>query len=149
MTRAEEHLYLTSSRYRRTFGTMEPMLSEVSRFLREIPSELMDGLRVSDLFEPDQRERTTYSGDSYNTVDAVQRFLNKKGKAGPGASRTGSRSGGRGSRWTQGTRVKHAKYGIGTVLRMEGNGADAKLTVSFNNYGLKKLVAKYASLEVV
>jgi DNA helicase-2/ATP-dependent DNA helicase PcrA len=149
MTRAEEHLYLSSSRYRRTFGPEETRLSEVSRFLREIPSELIDGLSVPNLFEPEPRERTTYSGNSYDTVDAVQRFLNTKGKARPGAGRAGSRSGGGGSRWTQGTRVKHAKYGIGTVLRMEGSGADAKLTVSFNNYGLKKMVAKYASLEVV
>jgi hypothetical protein len=35
------------------------------------------------------------------------------------------------------------------VLRSEGTGGEAKLTVSFNNFGLKKLVAKYASLEVV
>jgi DNA helicase-2/ATP-dependent DNA helicase PcrA len=140
MTRAEDRLYLTSSRYRRTFGTMEPMLSEISRFLREIPSELIDGLSEPELFRPEPRERSTFSGDSYNTVDAVQSFLKKKV-----ASRPGPRTGA----WKQGTRVKHPKYGVGTVLRTEGNGADAKLTVSFNNYGLKKLVAKYASLEVV
>jgi DNA helicase-2/ATP-dependent DNA helicase PcrA len=49
--------------------------------------------------------------------------------------------------WAQGTRVRHPKYGMGTVLRIEGTGDDAKLTVSFTNYGMKKLVARYASLE--
>jgi DNA helicase-2/ATP-dependent DNA helicase PcrA len=45
--------------------------------------------------------------------------------------------------------VKHPKYGFGTVLRAEGTGSEAKLTISFPNFGLKKLVARYASLEVV
>ena len=51
MTRAEERLYLSSARYRRTFGTMEPMISEVSRFLSEIPPDLIDGLEVSEPFD--------------------------------------------------------------------------------------------------
>jgi DNA helicase-2/ATP-dependent DNA helicase PcrA len=45
--------------------------------------------------------------------------------------------------------VKHPRYGVGTVLRIEGAGDDAKLTVSFNNHGMKKLVARYASLEKI
>ncbi|MGB5037554.1 MAG: hypothetical protein WBQ66_13145, partial [Blastocatellia bacterium] len=48
-----------------------------------------------------------------------------------------------------GTRVKHAKYGIGLLLRREGTGDDAKLTVSFPGYGAKKFVAKFAQLEKV
>jgi DNA helicase-2/ATP-dependent DNA helicase PcrA len=43
--------------------------------------------------------------------------------------------------------VKHAKYGNGVVLRLEGAGEDSKLTVSFPGYGLKKFVAKFAALE--
>jgi DNA helicase-2/ATP-dependent DNA helicase PcrA len=50
--------------------------------------------------------------------------------------------------WTLGTRVKHAKYGYGTILRTEGSGDDLKLTVSFISYGLKKMIAKYAELEI-
>ena len=45
--------------------------------------------------------------------------------------------------------VAHPKYGKGLVLRKEGEGDDAKITVSFPGHGLKKLVAKYASLRVV
>ncbi len=44
--------------------------------------------------------------------------------------------------------VNHAKYGRGNVLRQEGDGDDAKLTVSFAGHGLKKLVAKYAGLKI-
>ena len=47
-----------------------------------------------------------------------------------------------------GSTVEHAKYGRGTVLRLEGTGEDAKLTVSFPGYGLKKLIAKYAGIKV-
>ena len=67
---------------------------------------------------------------------------------------SGSREGGfykstdGGETWTLGTRVKHAKYGYGTILRTEGAGDDLKLTVSFISHGLKKMIAKYAELEI-
>ena len=144
MTRAEERLYLSSSRYRRTFGTMEPMISEVSRFLSEIPPDLINGLEVSQPLIAEPRERAAYAGETYNTVNAVQDFL----KARNPTRSEGRRGGGRG-RWIQGARVKHPKFGVGTILRTEGTGDDAKLTVSFSNFGLKKMIAKYASLEVV
>jgi len=54
----------------------------------------------------------------------------KKKKLGPGSS------------------IEHAKYGHGTVLRLEGSGEDTKVTVSFPGYGLKKLIAKYAGIKV-
>jgi DNA helicase-2/ATP-dependent DNA helicase PcrA len=47
-----------------------------------------------------------------------------------------------------GSTIEHAKYGRGTVLRLEGSGEDTKLTVSFPGYGLKKLIAKYAGIKV-
>jgi DNA helicase-2/ATP-dependent DNA helicase PcrA len=46
----------------------------------------------------------------------------------------------------QGSRVRHPKYGEGTVFRREGDGDDAKITVSFQNHGVKKLVEKFAQL---
>jgi DNA helicase II / ATP-dependent DNA helicase PcrA len=45
-----------------------------------------------------------------------------------------------------GSTVRHPKYGLGTVLRREGDGDDAKLTVSFQGHGLKKLVEKFAGI---
>ena len=47
-----------------------------------------------------------------------------------------------------GATVAHPKYGKGLVLRREGDGDEAKITVNFPGHGLKKLVAKYASLRV-
>jgi DNA helicase-2/ATP-dependent DNA helicase PcrA len=46
-----------------------------------------------------------------------------------------------------GMTVEHPKYGTGTVVRREGDGDDAKITVNFPRYGLKKLVEKYAGLK--
>jgi DNA helicase-2/ATP-dependent DNA helicase PcrA len=43
--------------------------------------------------------------------------------------------------------VRHPKYGEGMVYLREGDGDDAKITVQFNRFGLKKLVEKYAQLE--
>ena len=48
-----------------------------------------------------------------------------------------------------GCRVRHSKYGYGTVVRREGEGDEVKLTVSFPGYGVKKLIEKYAGLERV
>jgi DNA helicase-2/ATP-dependent DNA helicase PcrA len=47
----------------------------------------------------------------------------------------------------QGARVRHPKYGEGTVFRREGDGDDAKITVQFQQHGVKKLVEKFAQLE--
>jgi DNA helicase II / ATP-dependent DNA helicase PcrA len=47
----------------------------------------------------------------------------------------------------QGSRVRHPKYGEGTVFRREGEGDDAKITVQFQKHGVKKLVEKFAQLE--
>jgi len=49
----------------------------------------------------------------------------------------------------QGSRVRHPKYGVGTVFRREGDGDDARITVQFQQHGVKKLVEKFAQLEAL
>ena len=144
MTRAENKLYLTSARFRRYFGNMDQQVSEPSRFLTEIPQEL-----VEEVGDRRRRPAMKYEGSSYNTVDAVMKVLGGGEKrAAPGFKppEAKKKSGGA---WALGTRVKHAKYGYGTILRTEGSGDDLKLTVSFISHGLKKMIAKYAELETV
>jgi DNA helicase-2/ATP-dependent DNA helicase PcrA len=46
-----------------------------------------------------------------------------------------------------GSKIVHPKYGRGTIMRVEGDGDEAKLTISFVSGGLKKLIAKYAGIE--
>jgi DNA helicase-2/ATP-dependent DNA helicase PcrA len=50
------------------------------------------------------------------------------------------------SKLSQGAIVTHPIYGRGSIVRVEGEGPDAKVTVHFPGYGLKKLIAKYAGL---
>ncbi len=69
------------------------------------------------------------------TVNAVHPASLPPAKKKPGGLRSG-------------TIVHHAKYGRGTLVRQEGDGEDAKLTISFPGYGLKKLIAKYAGIKV-
>jgi DNA helicase-2/ATP-dependent DNA helicase PcrA len=49
----------------------------------------------------------------------------------------------------KGQRVRHAKYGEGTILVREGSGEDTKLTVMFNRHGMKKLVERFANLQKI
>jgi DNA helicase-2/ATP-dependent DNA helicase PcrA len=55
----------------------------------------------------------------------------------------------RSSRWKLGSKVRHPRYGIGTILECEGDGEASKLTVSFPGYGRKKMVERFAGLEKV
>jgi DNA helicase-2/ATP-dependent DNA helicase PcrA len=89
-----------------------------------------------------------YEGKSYNTVDAVMKVLGGgQPKSAPSYKpQEGSKK--KAGAWALGTRVKHSKYGYGTILRTEGAGDDLKLTVSFISHGLKKMIAKYAELEI-
>jgi len=150
MTRAEEKLYLSSARFRRYFGNTDQQVSEPSRFLTEIPQEL-----VEDANESRRRPAVQYQGSTYNSVDAVTRALGGGGIRKPAAatpSAAAKAAPGRkspGGKWTMGTRIRHPRFGNGTILRTEGEGDDLKLTISFMSHGLKKMIAKYAELEVV
>ena len=112
--------------------------------------------------------RNTFTGKTYNSIDNISQFFGERGmpfnspKAGPpGASslrppiprprfppsRCPRRL--RAPRKTArtGMTVEHPKYGTGTVVRREGEGEDAKITVNFPRFGLKKLIEKYAGLK--
>jgi DNA helicase-2/ATP-dependent DNA helicase PcrA len=179
MTRAMDTLVLSRARLRRRYGTDMPEPTTPSRFLEEVPAELLE-----DLGSPGQRqktkfggsysddsggahydyenedqsavwskgsragygEKTAYTGQTYNSIENIAEFFASRGKrfslpkiAAP------EPSGKRGFR--KGDRVKHPKYGEGIVYLREGEGEDAKITVQFSRFGLKKLVEKYAQLE--
>src|SRR5262245_41109143 len=142
MTRAENKLYLASARFRRYFGNQDQQLSEPSRFLAEIPQEL-----VEEVGERRRKPVVKYDGASYGTVDGVMKVLGG-GEKKPAPSHNQIQPKKKTGAWALGTRVKHAKYGYGTILRTEGSGDELKLTVSFISHGLKKMIAKYAELEI-
>jgi DNA helicase-2/ATP-dependent DNA helicase PcrA len=83
---------------------------------------------------------------NYNSIDNIAEFFASRGKKFnvpkmPAEEPKGWRG------FRPGQKVKHPKYGEGTVYQREGDGEDAKITVQFPRFGLKKLVEKYAQLE--
>jgi DNA helicase-2/ATP-dependent DNA helicase PcrA len=172
MTRAMRQLVLSRARFRRRYGTDSPEATVPSRFLEEVPQELIEDLgsprgsraRESldeyasthyDYENEDQRpkygrpqpQRRNSGGPTYNSIDNIAEFFASRGKkfsrpkveVPEPTGRVGFRPG---------QRVRHPKYGEGTVYQREGEGENAKLTVKFPS-GLKKLVEKFAQLEKV
>jgi DNA helicase-2/ATP-dependent DNA helicase PcrA len=90
----------------------------------------------------------SYSGNTYNSVDNIAQFFASRGKkfTPPVVSRGGDATSGK-KGFRVGQKVRHPKYGEGTVFQREGEGDTAKITVQFPRFGIKKLVEKYAQLE--
>jgi ATP-dependent DNA helicase UvrD/PcrA len=150
MTRAKRSLVISRAIYRRSYGEERLRGSMPSRFLAEIPSELIEAAAGS-LSEPGETRRyeaNPEDSDSYS-------YRRTRTSYGAGrTTRSGAGSSGRASSGKSstdpliGTRVRHSKYGIGTIIEVEGEGEDRKLTVSFQDYGAKKLVERYANLQL-
>ncbi len=146
MTRAKDRLVLTWVHHRRVFGRESREEARPSRFLSEIPIELIEPLNAT-MFAA--KPRTTWE-NAVNSVEGIDRFFSKQGRGGASSQprRNSAPSEGRSSSgWRRGARVRHSKYGVGTVLECEGQGEDTKLTVSFPGFGKKKLMERFASLE--
>lgn len=179
MTRAMDHLVLSNARYRRRYGTDMPDATVPSRFLEEVPPQLLEELGTSSRARPaasyqsaDYGERHYsyededqsapasvgrqpthskprnggYTGPKYNSIDNIADFFASRGKKFNRPQIPVEKAAGGGS-FRPGQRVKHPKYGEGVVYRREGEGENAKITVQFPRFGLKKLVEKYAHLE--
>ena len=143
MTRAESQLVLTSAARRRVFG--EYQATEPSRFLDEIPAELVN--RIAPAYASAHQSSFNHGHYEFRTNP-----YGRKGKA-AGRSREAEATykyeeedqSGEGLR--SGMRVRHAQFGVGTVVSVEEHNGDMKITVRFNLVGVKKLLAKYAKLE--
>jgi len=178
MTRAMDQLVLSRARYRRRYGTDMPEASIASRFLEEVPGQLLEDMgsprraawtetpsRVHggdfasthyDYEGEDQRlsyggrKRAPYAAShpTYNSIDNIAEFFASRGKKFTRPKIEVPKPAGSAG-FRPGQRVRHPKYGEGTVFKREGDGEDAKITVQFPRFGLKKLVEKYAQLERV
>jgi DNA helicase II / ATP-dependent DNA helicase PcrA len=204
MTRAMDTLVLTRAVYRRRYGTDLPEASVPSRFLEEVPVQLLENVgsplrsrartgtdsgrsgtsygrtggprsAQASAFQEEHdggvldaqsshysyededqsatwatgrnsRQRTPHSGKSYDSIDNIAEFFASRGrKFNLPKLQVQASKGKRGFR--PGQKVRHPKYGEGTVYQREGEGEEAKITVQFPRFGLKKLVEKYAQLE--
>jgi DNA helicase-2/ATP-dependent DNA helicase PcrA len=148
MTRARDRLTFSWARERRMFGRESFERTRPSRFLKEIPAEL---LQPSGPSAPGAKPRTTWEA-AVNSVAGAEEFIASRRAARKNAGYGGltyDQPAPKRKRWKLGTAVRHPKYGTGTVLACDGDDEDAKLVVSFPGYGVKKLVEKFASLERV
>ena len=196
LTRAMDALVVTRARYRRRYGNDMPEPTIPSRFLAEIPQQLIEDLsggrgrasswggygagytespsqysrRGGEDFSSrhysyeDEDQSATFGkgrpgnprqtgrpagGGKADSVDNIARFFSGRGGVPPKGARpkldVGEAKGATG--FQSGQRVRHPKYGEGIVFRREGEGDDAKITVQFSGFGVKKLVEKFAQLE--
>jgi DNA helicase-2/ATP-dependent DNA helicase PcrA len=95
MTRSETKLYLSWARYRRRFGGGQPEVSLASRFLNEVPRNLVDAVRGDqpqarsvDLYSEryqvrESAQRNLYTGKTYNSVDNIRQFFSERGMPAP------------------------------------------------------------------
>jgi DNA helicase-2/ATP-dependent DNA helicase PcrA len=140
MTRARSRLVLTGAARRRIFG--EYQSSEPSRFIDEVPAELVERIAPS------------YSSSGYQGNFPHYEFrTNPYGRGGRRAKETEpayayeDEDQSTGMALRLGMKVRHPQFGVGTVLSVEALDDDTKLVVRFNAVGQKTLRAKYARLE--
>ncbi len=160
MTRAKKSLVLSRAVYRRSYGEDRLRASIQSRFLAEIPANLIE-VAAGSQAEPGQTRRYEYDPE----FSQEYRYRRSPQAAYPGYQRSArgsashsssARSAGekRGSGNSNardalvGMRVRHTKFGLGTIIEVEGEGEDRRLTVSFQDYGPKKLLERYANLQI-
>ena len=166
MTRAKRSLMLSRAIYRRTYGEDRLRASIPSRFIAEIPGDLIEANPGSlsepgetRRYEPDPefsqrstygRSRYPYSQPSYPRPASANSSNARSSYGRAPSSRSSFEPPPRSATTNSlvGTRVRHSKYGLGTIIEVEGEGDDRKLTVSFQDYGPKKLVERYANLQL-
>ena len=122
LTRAEQRLYISRAEYRLTFGT--PKYNPGSRFLDEIPSELIE-------WKSEPHSSLTSSGVRKSRLPSA-----------PPPRATGKKS--TVLALTVGQRVSHDTFGLGTVVALGGEGEKAEATINFGQYGDKRLLLRYA-----
>ncbi len=138
MTRAMEKLHLTHARRRRIYGDWQ--FNPPSRFLAEIPAHLLDRPEEPALRTPPAHNLASVFENlapSPFEAEDEDEFFEEEVRAVP-EPEEGLRIG---------VRVRHVRFGIGTVRRIEGAGEKQKVTVWFNSVGPKKLLLKFAGLE--
>ncbi|WP_434564608.1 DNA helicase PcrA [Enterococcus faecium] len=131
ITRAEEALYLTNAFSRTLYGRTQ--YNRPSRFVEEIDQELLEieGMRPTPKKTPVFAKKTAYSYKQPETAVV------------PSKSATGGES----NNWKPGDKVKHKKWGLGTVVRVSGTSKDLELDVAFPSQGVKRLLAAFAPIE--
>ena len=166
ITRAKEHLYLTCAKRRTIFGSTS--YNAMSRFINEIPGELLAGYEELNSEKGEQFKDSSYKWEygnskagavkSYNVKDSdvfgksvrkepqfafrtAESFLNNIAMKQNNSVDL--------SVYEPGKRVYHRKFGEGVINLVEKEGEDLKLDIDFTKFGHKRLMAKFANLEII
>ena len=182
ITRAKENLFLTCAKQRTVFGSTSCNMT--SRFLNEIPAELLDGAEEAlggrskkHIFDKNEFQDSKYSwtygkgsvnssiktykignmepvaaaaqvntpsSNGYAFKKTAESFLSSLNKMGSGTSKNIDLT-----QYKEGTRVYHKKFGEGIINEVEAEGDDLKVDISFDKFGHKRLMAKFAGLEII
>ncbi len=143
MTRARRRLVLTAASRRRWYG--EYRASAPSRFIDEVPDHLLERVepRLPAVYQQGATRGSAFAATPYRRGRGSERVREDQ-PAYRYEDEDQSRQG-----LEEGMRVRHALFGVGTVLSVEPMDGDAKLVVRFVGVGTKRLLARYAKLEVV
>ena len=160
ITRAKEHLYMTCAKQRTVFGSTS--CNAVSRFLKEVPEDMVEGYKetvegarknnfedthtswsygsgsVSTYKVPAMAAKSASPAFAFRSADSFLSGLNK-----PATTEVDF------SQYESGKRVYHKKFGEGTINYVEQEGNDLKVDINFEKAGHKRLMAKFAGLEIL
>jgi DNA helicase II / ATP-dependent DNA helicase PcrA len=147
LTRAKDKLYLTWARARRRGGELRPGIA--SRFLRALPPDILEERRTTSLWAPDWSGRADgryggMAGGRYGGRGAL--FPSSPSSpSSPPEEETSQDA----PRYVKGERVRHRRFGSGTIQGLTGTGRDLKVSVAFDDaeVGVKQLLVAYAGLE--
>ena len=128
ITRAKNYLFLTCAKQRTIFGSTT--YNAPSRFLEEIPEEYLQGYAAKSV--------NTISNYSFKTPESFLSGLNKKSEIDVDLSK-----------YKAGANVYHKKFGEGIINSVEPEGEDLKVDITFEKAGHKRLMAKFARLEII
>ena len=171
ITRAEKHCILTNAKNRFRYGKME--FDNPSRFIDEIDASLIEGGEETPESSfgggrssyggygseggyggrmPWDRDRSGYRRDYQNSKPVASQFMAdpKPGFKSVRAVNAVHRiMGDTAGSLSEGCRIEHQRFGIGTVLKIEGTGENTKATVEFQNAGTKQLLLKFAKFTIL
>ena len=131
ITRAERELYLTHAKMRTLYGRTN--MNAVSRFISEIPDELIDGL---------EEVQAAFFGSLRRTEEPAAKPAPRRL-----AQRVRQTSGAESETWQPGDKANHKKWGVGTVVKVQGDGEGMELDIAFPApTGIKRVLAKFAPI---
>lgn len=155
MTRAMEKLFLTHAQRRRVYGSYQ--YNPPSRFIAEVPESLLADVVKKPLRSTSKHNLSSLFDQIPTTAPASNPASAPASVASPPQAVAAAiadqpvieveRPAARSDDLRIGSRVRHARFGVGTVRRLEGAGDKQKVTVYFNRFGPKKLLLKFAGLE--